>query len=356
MTAFSRHLHRVSRQSYWAARTVLAWGLAIAAFVIFSIAVPHFFSFGNLYSLVQIFAALALLATGLGVVMLAAEFDLSIVGMFPLAGLVVIEYADTVGLWGGLIFAIAAGLACGFVNGWAVGFLRIPSIAVTVATMMLCIGLGYLVSHDNFVSMKDYTASLELTQPIFKLFSWQSIIELTLVAVIVVAVKVTRWGRFLYATGGDSRKARASGLPVARTLTIAFVICALCTTMVGALQGISLASSTPGANNDSLLQAATAVLIGGISLSGGRGSLVGAAAGAVLLSVVTSGLGIAGISSSTIELVGGAILIGVLAFDRPLARLVHRRTEGLAAAEEDHPTLDRRPERQTEIPIETAEL
>ena len=94
MTGLSDHLRRGSRKGYWAARTVLAWGLGLAMFVTFSITVPHFFSFGNLYALVQIFAALALLATGLGVVMLAGEFDLSIAGTFPLAGLIVIEYAD----------------------------------------------------------------------------------------------------------------------------------------------------------------------------------------------------------------------------------------------------------------------
>ena len=356
MTALSRHLQRMSRQSYWAARTVLAWGLAIAAFVIFSIAVPHFFSFGNLYSLVQIFAALALLATGTrcrhvgrGV----RSFDRRHV---PFGGVGRHRVCGHCRTWGRPDLGDCDGTSLRLRQWLGRGLSSYPVHRRHRRNHDAVHRVGILGVARQFRLNESYTAILELTRPIFKVFSWQSIIELTLVAVIVVAVKVTRWGRFLYATGGDSRKARASGLPVARTLTIAFVICALCTTMVGALQGISLASSTPGANNDSLLQAATAVLIGGISLSGGRGSLVGAVAGAVLLSVVTSGLGIAGISSSTIELVGGAILIGVLAFDRPLARLVHRRTEGLAAAEEDHATLGRRPERQTEIPIETAEL
>lgn len=340
MTRLSARIRLMSSQGYWGARTILAWGLAIAAFAAFSVSMPHFFTFGNLYSLFQIFAALALLATALGVVMLAGEFDLSIVGAFPLAGLVVLQYADGFGLAGSLSLSLAAGLACGLVNGWAVGALRIPSIAVTVATMMLCIGLGYLVANNNFVSMKDYTASLALTQPILKILSWQSIIALAIVTVVIAAVKLTRWGRVLYATGGDSRKARASGLPVPATLLVAFAVCAGCTTLSGALQAISLASSTPGANNGILLEAATAVLIGGIALGGGRGSLVGAMGGAFLLSVVESGLGLAGTSSSMIELVNGAILICVLAIDRPLGRLVRRRAESLIA--DDDATQARR--------------
>lgn len=352
MNMLSNHINTMSRQSYWAARTLLAWGLAVAAFVGFSITVPHFASFGNIYSLVQIFAALALIATGLGVVMLAGEFDLSIVGSFPLAGLIAIQYADGFGLAGSLLLALAMGTACGLVNGWAVGLLRIPSIAVTVATMMLCIGLGFLVSGNNFVSMTDYTVSLTLTQPILRIFSLQSIVALALVVLIIAAIKLTRWGRVLYATGGDSQKARASGLPVTRTLIIAFVVCAVCSALAGALQSVSLASSTPGADFDNLLGAATAVLVGGIALSGGRGSLVGVIGGAFLLSVVSSGLGLGGMSSSTIELVNGAILIGVLACDRPLARLVRRRAEALVATDSGQPP---RPA-TTSKTIEVAEL
>jgi ribose/xylose/arabinose/galactoside ABC-type transport system permease subunit len=349
MSALSRQVYWLSRQGYWGARTILAWGLAIATFVAFSIVAPHFFSLGNLYALIQIFGSLALVSTGLAVVMLAGEFDLSIVGTFPLAGLVVIEYADR-GLAVSFFLAVVIGIAYGLVNGWIVGALRIPSIAVTVATMMLSIGFGYLVSHNDFVSMRDYQVSLELTQPILKVLSWQSIIELMFVAIAVVAVKRTRWGRYLYAIGGDSRKARASGLPVTKTLIGGFVVCAGFTTLAGVLQGISLASSTPGPNDDCLLQAATAVLIGGVALSGGRGSLVGVAGGAFLLSVVSSGLGIAGISSSTIELVNGAILAGVVACDRPLARLVHRRAEEMRA--DDNPQPLSRPAPSIEAPIE----
>jgi ribose transport system permease protein len=341
MTSRSQYLSRISRQSYWAARTLLAWGLAAAAFIIFSATVPHFFSLGNMYALFQIFAVLALLATGLGVVMLAAEFDLSIVGIFPLSSLIVLEYADAFGLGISFTAALLAGVACGLLNGWAVGRLRIPSIAVTVGTMMLTIGLGFLVSHNNFVSMRDYTVSLEFTRPILSVLSWQSIVVLAPVALIIAAVKFTRWGRYLYATGGDSKKARASGLPVTRTLMIGFVLSASCAALGGAAQAIALASSTPGAKNDILLESATAVLIGGIALSGGRGSLVGAVGGAFLLSVVNSGLGIAGTAASMIELVSGLILIGILALDRPLARFVRHRAERLVA--DDHLETNREP-------------
>jgi ribose transport system permease protein len=326
------------RHFYWAYRTVLAWGLGIAAFVAFSVAVPHFLSSGNLYSLVQTFASLALPAVGLSVVMLAGEFDLSITGTFPLAGLVVIQYAVRPGLVLSFVIALVIGVALGLTNGLVVGALRIPSLAVTVATMTLSIGLGYLVAHNNVVTMSNYQVSLELTKPILRLLSWQSIIELVLVGITVWAVKRTWWGRYLYAIGSDNRKARASGLPVTLTLVIGFVVCAVLTTLAGELQGISLATGTPGADTDFLLQAATAVLIGGVALSGGRGSLLGVAGGAFLLSALSNGLGLAGVASPTIELVSGAVLIGVVACEVPLNRMVLRRAEAMVS-NEDEPTL-----------------
>ena len=329
--------------------------LAITASLIFCTFVPHFFSTGNLYALVQVFSALALVSTGLAIIMLAGQFDLSIVGTFPLAGLVVVGYADQFGLPTSFCLALVLGVVCGLVNGGVVGVLRIPSIAVTVSTMMLSIGLGYLASHDNFVSMRySFQASLDITRPILKVLSWQSIIELVFVAIAVAALKWTRWGLYLYAIGSDSRKARASGLPVSQALAGGFVACAGSATLAGALQGVSLASSTPGANDDMLLQSATAALIGGVALSGGRGSLVGVAGGALLLSVVSNGLGIAGISSSAIQLVNGAILTGVVACDRPLARLVRRHTDTMR--EDDRHQQNLQPASNLQTPMESAKL
>lgn len=332
MNALSRHI-------YWGARTVLAWGLAVAAFIAFAIEVPGFLNTGNLYALVQIFGTLALVASGLAVVMVTSEFDLSIAGTFPLAGLVAIQYADRLGLTVSFALALVIGLAFGLINGLAAGALRIPSLAVTVATMMLSIGFGYMVAHNNIVNMRDYQVSLHFTQPILTLLSLQSIIELILVIAVVMAVKRTWWGRYLYAIGSDSRKARASGLPVTWTLVLAFVVCAAFTTIGGALEGVSLATGTPGANYSYLLQAATAVLVGGVALSGGRGSLVGVTGGALLLAILSNGLGLAGVASASIQLVNGAVLVGVVVCDKPLNRLVRRRTlahSGAAGHDSNH--------------------
>lgn len=255
-------IRSLTRSTYWGARTLLTWLVALTAYVACAVAVPGFSNVGNLYALTQVFATLALVSAGLAIVMIAGEFDLSIAATFPLAGLVTVQYADELGLPLSITVGIGCTLLIGLVNGVATGAVRIASLAVTVATMMLGIGLGYLVTGNNIVTMADYQPGLRLTQPLLGVFSLQSVLQLGLVALLIVAVKRAWWGRFLYATGSDAIRARSTGLPVTWSVVGALVVCAGFAGIGGALEGVALATGQPGPNNAYLLQAATAVLVG----------------------------------------------------------------------------------------------
>ena len=310
---------------YWNARTSLAWLLAGLAFAYFAVSNADFLNVGNLYALVQIFSTLALVASGLAIVMIAAEFDLSIAGTFPLAALVAVKTADSVGIVPALLIALVVGSVFGLVNGFLAGVLRIPSLAVTVATMVLSIGIGYAVTDNNLVRMTDYDASLRLTERVGGVFSIISLVQLGLALLAYAYLKLGWRGRFLYSVGSDGARARASGLPVARTLVFAFVTCAVFASVAGALQGLSLATGQAGSDDAFLLQCATAALVGGVALTGARGSLVGVLGGALLLAVLTNGLGLAGLQSALVQLVNGVVLVVVVLVDKPLDRLVNRR-------------------------------
>ncbi|WP_193044314.1 ABC transporter permease [Mycolicibacterium baixiangningiae] len=323
----------LTRSTYWGARTLLTWLIALIAYVACAVAVPGFSSAGNLYALMQVFATLALVSAGLAVVMITGEFDLSIAATFPLAGLITVQYADELGLALSVAVGVGSALLIGLVNGLATGAVRIASLAVTVATMMLGIGLGYLVTGNNVVTMADYQPGLELTEPLLGVLSRQSVLQLALVALLIVVVKRAWWGRFLYAIGSDGIRARSTGLPVTSSVVAALVLCAGCAGIGGALEGVALATGQPGPNNAYLLQAATAVLIGGIALTGGRGSLVGAVGGALLLAILNNGLSLGGVASATIQLVNGVVLVVVVICDRPLRRLVQRGSQRLVIAE-----------------------
>lgn len=310
---------------FWNARPALAWVLALAAFCYFALTDGNFLNGGNFYALIQIFSTLALVATGLAIVMIAAEFDLSIAGLFPLAALVTVKAVDSQGVVLAIVLAIAIGVVVGAVNGWMTGALRIPSLAVTVATMVLTVGIGYVVTNSDLVQMRDYQVSLRVTEPIFEVFSIMSFVQLGLALLAFVFLKLSWFGRYLYAVGSDPGRARAAGVPVTATLIFAFVACAVFTAVAGSLQGLSLATGQAGPDEAFLLKAATAALIGGVALTGGRGSLAGVLGGALLISLLTNGLGLAGVDAALILLVNGCVLIFVVLVDRPINRLIDRR-------------------------------
>jgi ribose/xylose/arabinose/galactoside ABC-type transport system permease subunit len=310
---------------FWNAHPALAWVLALVAFAYFALTDGNFLNTGNFYALMQIFSTLALVATGLAIVMIAAEFDLSIAGVFPLAALVTVKAVDSQGVVVAVALALAVGVAVGLVNGWMTGALRIPSLAVTVATMVLTVGIGYVVTSSELVQMTNYKVSLRVTEPIFGVFSIMSFVQLGLALLAFVYLKVSWRGRFLYAVGSDANRARAAGVPVTTTLIFAFVTCAVFAAVAGSLQGLSLATGQAGPEEAFLLKAATAALIGGVALTGGRGSLAGVLGGALLISLLTNGLGLAGVESALIQLVNGVVLIFVVLVDKPISRLIDRR-------------------------------
>ncbi|MET0451222.1 MAG: ABC transporter permease [Mycobacterium sp.] len=312
---------------YWHLRTLLAWSLALIAMVFFAATTKGFLSLGNLFALGQAFAVLALVASGLTVVMLMGQFDLSITAVFPLTGLVAVKVSDWQGPVTGILVAMGVGLAIGAVNGLLTAVFRIPSLAVTIGTMVLAIGVGHFITGGELVQAENYQFGLTLTNPVAGILSVQSLIELAVVAAILVMLGATWLGRYVYAIGENAERASASAIPVRPVMVAGFLICGLCAALGGALQGTALATGQAGTNDAFLLQAATAAVLGGIALTGGRGSLVGTIGAALLLAMISNGLSLAGADSAAVQLVNGVILLAVVLMHAPLTKVVSLRPQ-----------------------------
>jgi ribose transport system permease protein len=312
---------------FWNLRTAMAWAFAGIAVVAFAINNVDFASTGNLYALMQTFAVLAAVSCGLAMVMIAGEFDLSIAGVFPLSALIAVKVGEASNVTVGIIAAVVVAALLGVVNGFLTARFAIPSLAVTVGTLVLTIGLGFAIAGNKVVTLTDFAPGLRMDQPVADLLSIRTIVQLVIAAIAVLLMAFTWLGVSAYATGSDRDRASASGLPVVGALVGVFVLAAAFAGVAGAMQGVSLASGQAGQDQTILLQAVTAAIIGGVSIAGGKGSLVGVLGGALLLAVVASGLSLQGASTGVIQLINGAILLGVVLIDRPLSRGISRALE-----------------------------
>jgi ribose/xylose/arabinose/galactoside ABC-type transport system permease subunit len=171
--------------------------------------------------------------------------------------------------------------------------------------------------------------NFEITDPLllrFWVFSWSSIVALIVFVLAGLFLAYTRWGREIYAIGGARNEAIAAGVPRVRPLAIAFAISAFTAALAGALAAMRGGSAAPQNYGDLLLSGCAAALLGGISLYGGRGTVVNVAFGVAILSVVAAGLAARGSSASLVQLVTGALLLTVITIEFLAGRLTRRRT------------------------------
>ena len=233
----------------------------------------------------------------------------------------------------GVAAAIALGCAVGLFNGIIVAKLRISSLMATVGTMLLVVGIGFLLTGGRGVVYDDIMTSIALDAPIAGVFSLRSLLTIVVTVLLAAFVRFTRPGVAMYAAGGGRHAAEVLGVRVDRALIIAFVFSGAAAALAGALLGFSLASAAPLLDLDILLQGATAALAGGVLLVGGVGSPAHAAFGAVFITVLNTGLSISGFPSATIQLANGVVLMVVLAVTYANTRV--RRARGVSAPPED---------------------
>jgi ribose transport system permease protein len=294
---------------------VLRVGLAAVVFACFALTLEGFGTSGNVYSVLESCALIGLVAAGLGVTMLAGEFDLSVASVAACAGVIAVKSAD-LGLVPAVALATAAGAVYGICQGWAIHRFGISSLVFTLGTFIGVRGLAYLLSGEKTVVLD--LSQLPMSQTLrerIAVFSPFSITMLVLLALLWLFLQYTRLGREIYAIGGARRESKAAGVPQRRGLITAFATSAGLASLAGALGSIRAASAAPGSYDSLLLAAVTAALIGGLSLYGGRGSMVGVLIGVLTLQFLISGLSLAGAPFWAANLATGALLLAALVID-----------------------------------------
>lgn len=288
--------------------------LAVAVFVIFSIADPRYASEGNAYAMTEGFVIVGLAALGVGITIIAGEFDLSIPSVALVAGVIAVSLSEY-GLIPALIGAAAVSTAIGLAQGAAIAWLRINSIVFTVGTFIALRGVAHILTGSDTVVIADFSIATTLSQRFF-IFSPASVFTLTVFSLVGLMLAYTRYGREIYAVGGGRTEAVAAGVPLWRPIVVGFTLSGLLAGLTGALVSLKTGSVNPAIGfNDLLLPSVTAALIGGVSLLGGRGGAIGIFVGVMTIRFITSGLSLQGFPFFVTTLAVGTVLLLVILFD-----------------------------------------
>jgi ribose transport system permease protein len=286
-----------------------------------------FLSTGDLYAILVSWSTLALVAVGVGIAVIMGEFDLSVGSMAALGGVLAIRVA-AVGLLPSILIATAPLCVLGAIQGYIIYRLRISSLVFTIGTLILVSGLAYLASGNVTIPLPPdrlgYANSI--SHPILVVLSPMAIVALVFSLGVWAMMSYTRTGREIYALGGGRNEALAAGVLPKYRFVLAFACSAGASGLAGALASILSGGASPSNFADLLLIAVTAALVGGISVTGGSGSILGICIGALAIETLTAGVALEGYQSYVSDVLTGSLLFCYLALDA-LLRLssVHRK-------------------------------
>jgi ribose transport system permease protein len=295
-----RALIRVS--SVYIALLVIGLGLSLIS--------PFFLTPANLLNVLLQAATVSIIAAGFTVVLIAGEIDLSIGSLIGMTGsvaavlIIQLGYPVPAGIAAGLL----AGLLAGLFNGLVTVVFQIPSFVVTLAMLGMAQGAGLLLTNGRPVSGFPDSYAV-IGQGRLGPIPLPIIIALVVYVAIHLLLTKTKFGVEVYATGGSRRAAEMAGIRVSRVIAGSFVISGLC----GAVAGIVLSSRLDAGNGNfgatNLLDAVAAAVVGGTSLMGGVGSVVGTLAGVLIISVIRNGLVLLNVQAFWQQVAVGAIIV-----------------------------------------------
>ena len=285
----------------------LALGLAVLAVATLN---PHFRSFDNFESFLQSIGVLLIAAMGQSFVLLIAGIDLS-VGAVVAMGSVVLAVLLAAGwpLYAAIAATLLSGLAIGVLSGASTLYLRIPSFIVTFAFMGIAYAIGLTVADGNRIPIAANTGLGWLVSGSLLGVSPQVWLALGLLVAGTSFLRHSRTGRHLYAVGGNPEAARLPGVPVGRVTIAAFGLSGLFAGIAAVVYAARIVSGNPIGASNLNLEAIAAAVIGGVSLFGGRGTLIGAAFGAILYSLIANVLNIYNVNPNITEIAAGCIVV-----------------------------------------------
>jgi ribose/xylose/arabinose/galactoside ABC-type transport system permease subunit len=317
---------------------VLGVGFLVLLKVIDVLAHGNFLEPGNITNVLRQITVNAIMGVGQTFVIITAGIDLSVGSLIALAGVVMAQISNALPFGGPgnfivtLLVGLAVGCAAGYVNAVPVVRLNLPPFITTLAMMQMARGLAFILAHGQPIPLTnstpfDWLGTGYLFPGIFGLpgIPYAVLVMAVVVVVFMIILGRTAYGRYVLALGGNEEAARLAGIDTGRVKTLVYVISGGCAALAGLLLISRFGSGAPQNGTGYELQAIAAVVVGGTSLMGGRGSVVGTFFGALLIGVLNNVMNLLHVESYTQLIVLGAVILLAVVLDQLRKRYLAAR-------------------------------
>ncbi|WP_299165933.1 ABC transporter permease [uncultured Tateyamaria sp.] len=291
--------------------------VAIGIFVANSFASPYFLNAWNLSDATFNFTEKAMIAFAMALLIISGEIDLSVASIIALASTAMGAAAQVgIGTEGLVLIGLATGLVCGAFNGVLVTGLGLPSIVVTIGTMSLFRGISFIILGDQ--AYRGYPSDFAFFGQgyVWWVISFEFVLFAIIAVIYGVLLHMTNFGRTVYAIGNNPTGALFSGIRVGRVKFILFLLTGLMSGIAAICLTSRLGSTRPSIATGWELEIVTMVVLGGVNILGGSGSIPGVVIAAFVMGLVTFGLGLLNVPGIVMSIVIGGLLISVIALPR----------------------------------------
>lgn len=302
-------MNKKSKLNVRSLRELLLVGVVILLGIVWTFMNPQFLSGNNISNILRQASYTAIASVGMTMVIIIGEIDLSagsLVCASGLVGAVICKNTGSVIL--AVLGAVAVGAVVGAANGTLCAIGRLPGFIASLASMTILRGLAYIVTGGNSVVWSNEQFTMIGTGYIGILPVPVLIMIVVIIFGIIMTTK-TRFGRYIYAVGGNIEASRWSGIAVNKVKIQVYVIMGMLTSVAGLIITARLGSGQPSAGTSFEMDCITAVVVGGTSMSGGRGKVLGTVVGVLLLTVLTNGMTLVGMNTYWQQVLKGVIIV-----------------------------------------------
>ncbi len=283
---------------------------------------PRFLSYVTVVNILRQISCNLLLATGLTFIIIMGAIDLSVGSILAMGGTVAAVVMLKYGMWTGILAGLGSGALAGIINAFVVLRLKVPPFIATLGMMSAGRGVAMLVTGGNLV--------LGLPEKFFFLgagFLWGIPFPVVIAAVVLatawLVLNKTEIGLNALAVGGNREAARLAGIDSERLLTSFYVITGILAALAGIILTSRLQSGQPGLGSGDEMNAIASVVIGGTSMSGGEGTIIGTIMGALLIGILSTGLNMLNVNWFWQQVIIGVVIVAAVAADQLRARQRH---------------------------------